>query len=167
MASPVKREFPLDKFIAGVVAKLVKTYKIPEHQREDMIQDAWVTVFRVTRDHPKKAKNKGYLMRAIVNDLLKSEARDRAKRSRNLSLDNTTNAQSASPDTSAALIAKDLLEAAGLTDSEKAVCELIFDIPGNPSSISTVARLMEKSESWVSSRLSSARLKLGITAERV
>ena len=170
MSSPVKREFPLEKFIGGVVSRLMKTYKIPEHNREDLVQDAWVTIFRVTETHPQEAKNKGYLMRAIVNDLIKVETRDQAKRYRNVPLDNQNTSNSlirstASPEEP--LVARDLLAKAGLTESETAVCELIYDIPSRPSSVSTVARIMQKSEAWVSARLSAARLKLGITADRI
>ena len=159
---PVKREYPLAKFIGGLVSRLMRTYQIEEHQREDMMQEAWLKALQVQSNHPCKAKNRKYLERAIVNALVQGEQKDRPRRTKTTALED----KYVQPDDAKTrLLVDDLLDKANLTPAEQIIVQMTYGLDNwtAPLPVRTIARKMGKEERWVEQRLTAARLKLGIT----
>jgi len=143
----------MDKFIWGLVNKLIRTYSISDFifegrgsdYRDDMYQTAYCAVLSAQRRHSKKAKNPAYLKTCIVNSLLKDEQGQRKRRQQ------TENS------------------VANLTDSERTVVELSYGFGRGadigPQNVEQTMRLVGKSNSWVSSRLQAAHIKLSVASE--
>jgi DNA-directed RNA polymerase specialized sigma24 family protein len=157
-----KREYPLEKFVGGLVSRLIRSYKLEENQREDLTQDAWVTVLRVQKEHPKKATNKGYLYRAIVNDLIKIEQKDRPRR--NASKPLTKDYAEVDIDASTRLLVDDLLDRANLTPSEQQIITMAYGLDGYtiPLHPRSIARELGLPCEIITQKLFGAKLKLGI-----
>jgi len=181
----------MDKFIWGLVNKLIRTYSISDFifegrgsdYRDDMYQTAYCAVLSAQRRHSKKAKNPAYLKTCIVNSLLKDEQGQRKRRQQTENsvdelvgdsdcLAHTTAALTAD-DTSAQLEAQQdvekLFNRANLTDSERTVVELSYGFGRGadigPQNVEQTMRLVGKSNSWVSSRLQAAHIKLSVASE--
>ena len=157
-----KREYPLEKFVGGLVSRLIRSYKLEENQREDLMQDAWVTVLRVQKEHPKKATNKGYLYRSIVNDLVKIEQKDRPRR--NASKPLTKDYAEVDIDAATRLLVDDLLDRANLTPSEQQIITMAYGLDGYtiPLHPRSIARELGLPCEIITQKLFGAKLKLGI-----
>ncbi len=158
----VKRDYPIEKFLGGLVSRLMRTYQINESERDDMLQSGWVKILQVQQDHPRKAKNRKYLERAVVNCLIQIEQRDRPRRTKTESLEDKYTQPG---DTKTRLLVDDLLDKANLTPAEQIIVQMTYGLDNwtAPLPVRTIARKMGKEERWVEQRLTAARLKLGIT----
>jgi hypothetical protein len=172
----------LDKFICGMVARLIRTYQINDFviaghgsdYREDMMQIAWLAVLNVQKNHPKKAKIPQYLKAVITNSLLKSEqsGRNRRLNTSNI-LDEPSPPSIQSLDTYAATEAKHdiqaLISKADLSDAESMCVEMQYGFwrgeDTGPCTIARSAQLAGRSESWVRARLTAAHIKLEVATE--
>jgi hypothetical protein len=90
---PVSELRDVDRYIGGIVARLIRTYQIDnfrmEHRgqadsdyRQDMMQTARLAVLEAQSRHPEKVKDAPYLKTVIINALLKDEDRGRTRRNR-------------------------------------------------------------------------------------
>jgi DNA-directed RNA polymerase specialized sigma24 family protein len=170
-------EYKLEKFIQGIVAKLIRSYKMTDFViqapsgridsdfRSDMIQAGWVAALECQRSHPKESKNPHYLRRAVVNSLLKYEKADRRRRdSREEVFDETIPAATKSND---AADVDRLITKAELTPSELCIVELFYGLrDGGEHTVEKISRLMDKPVGWVNQRLSVAKIKLQVAAGR-
>ena len=176
------KNYPLEKFIRGVVAKLIRSYKISDFTveswsgkvdsdfRRDMIQTGWLAALQCQQSHPEESKNPAYVRMAVVNSLLKFEQRDRPRRDYTDSLDDADGKDAAEkkaiPATDFSRHDLDLiLDKARLTPTEQLVVELAYGLNNSEEhSVRGIAFLMDKPESWVQNRLNVARLKLQVAA---
>lgn len=170
------KKYPLEKFIRGVVAKLIRSYKISDFTveswsgkvdsdfRRDMIQTGWLAALQCQKSHPEESKNPAYVRMAVVNSLLKFEQRDRPRRDYTDSLDAAE--ENTIPATDFSRHDLDLiLDKARLTPTEQLVVELAYGLNNSEEhSVRGIAFLMDKPESWVQNRLNVARLKLQVAA---
>ena len=170
-------DYKLDKFLQGIVAKLIRSYKMTDFViqspsgrmdsdfRADMIQSGWVAALECKRSHPQESKNPHYLRRAVVNALLKYEQSDRKRRdSREEVFDETIPATEKSSDL--ADIDR-LISKADLTPAETCIIELFYGLrDGGECTVEKIGRMMDKPHGWVKQRLSVARLKLQVAAGR-
>jgi DNA-directed RNA polymerase specialized sigma24 family protein len=159
---PVNKEYPLDRFIGSIVSRVMRTYKMEEHVREDLQQEGWLAVLTVQQKHPKAAKNRKYLERCVVNKILQIEQKDRPRRNNQSDMKDT----GATPDKTQLLV-KDLIEKANLSPAEREILGLHYGLDEadwQPCHVKTIAVLMERPIDWVQARLDSAKLKLGIVA---
>ena len=158
----MKKERSFEKSVGALVSRIMRSYKIEEHQREDLMQEAWVTVLRVQRDHPRKATNKGYLYQAVVNDILKTEQKDRPRR--NASKPLTKDYAEVDIDASTRLLVDDLLDRANLTPSEQQIITMAYGLDGYtiPLHPRSIARELGLPCEIITQKLFGAKLKLGI-----
>ena len=171
--------FRLEKFIHGVVTKLIRSYGMADFvveyatggldadARQDMIQTAWCAALKCQQSHPKESKNPHYLRRAIVNSLLKFEQSDRSRRDTRDDLEEAV-AVPATPTVDFTSYDLSLLAAkADLTPAETTAIELFYGLTDRGvCTIPLISRLMGHSTDWVTSRISVGKLKLQVAAGR-
>ena len=169
--------YKLEKFIYGIVSKLIHSYKmhdfviqsasgrVDSDWRADMIQSAWVAALECQKSHPKESANPHYLRRAVVNAMLKFEQSGRRCRDSRDDIEDTLPAPGRH-DTAAQDVEK-LMDRAQLTPTEQLVVELTYGLnDGKEHTVVQIARLMQKSEFYVEGRLRVARMKLQVAAGR-
>lgn len=169
--------YKLQKFIQGVVAKLIRSYKMTDFLyqsasgrkdsdfRDDLIQTAWVTALRVQQSHPEESKNPGYLRRAIVNDLIKTEQSDRKRRDTRDDVDETLPVEHKHD--FKGYDVEMLMEKSRLTPTEQLVVELTYGLnDGKEYNVPQIARMMGKSEFYVEGRLRVAKMKMQVSVGR-
>jgi len=177
---PQKGDLPgykLEKFIQGIVAKLIHSYHMSDFViqspsghvdsdfRADMIQAGWVAALECQKSHPKESKNPHYLRRAVVNALLKFEQGDRRRRDSREDMDDTLPTKDRHVSTKYDI--ELLLDKARLTPTEQLVVELTYGLnDGKEHTVTQIARLMDKSEFYVEGRLRVAKIKLQVAAGR-
>lgn len=175
--------YKLEKFIHGIVAKLIRSYKMNDFKiesssgrrdsdfRQDMIQAAWVAALQAQKSpsfdpaHPDAAH---YLRRAIVNSLLKFEQSDRIRRDTRDDIDEALTRES-KPTVDLSKIDLDLLiSKADLTPAETVATKLFYGLMDEfgECSLKQIAHLMDKPEYWVEARIMVAKLKLQVVAGR-
>ena len=167
--------YKLEKFIQGIVAKLIHSYSMSDFVvesvsgrkdsdfRADMIQTGWLAALECQKSHPKESKNPHYLRRAVVNSLLKFEQGDRKRRDTREDIDENAEARPAND--FRFYDVELLLEKARLTPAEQLVIELAYGLnDGKEYTTAQIARLMDKSEFYVAGRLRVAKMKLQVVA---
>jgi DNA-directed RNA polymerase specialized sigma24 family protein len=180
MSRPIKGDSPgykLEKFIHGVVKKLIHSYKMSDFIiqspsgrvdsdfRADMVQAAWVAALECQQSHPKESNNPAYLRRAVVNALLKFEQGDRKRRDSRDDIEDTLPA--ADRHSSSAHDVELLINKARLTPTEQLVVELTYGLnDGKEYTDTQVARMMDKTPFWVRTKLTVAKIKLQVAAGR-
>jgi len=169
--------YKLEKFMQGVVAKLIRSYKMSDFIiqspsgrvdsdfRADMLQSAWVAALECQKSHPVESRNPAYLRRAIVNALLKFEQGDRKRRDTREDMDDMLPTKDKTE--SHGYDVELLLDKAQLTPTEQLVVELTYGLnDGKEHTVTQIARLMDKSEFYVEGRLRVAKIKLQVAAGR-
>ena len=170
-------QYKLEKFIHGIVAKLIRSYRmndfviqsptgsIDSDVRQDMVQTGWVAALQCQKSHPEESKNPHYLRRAVVNSLLKYEQSGRYRR------DNQDECLSDNEHVIAADNLEPRMDIAYLTSisdlspAEARIIDLFYGLSGNTEHpIQEIATLMDKPPGWVTQRLRVARLKLQVAA---
>lgn len=170
--------YPLEKFIHGIVARIISSYKMTDlvyeatsgkmdsDFRKDLIQVAWVAALKCQKSHPKESRNPHYLRRAVVNALIKTEQKDRPRRDFTDDIEENTVSVELKNDLNS-YDTQLLLDKANLTPSQRVVIELIYGMTSaGECSLHTAAIRLGKSDPWVQSRLTAAMIKLQVAAGR-
>lgn len=173
--------YPLEKFIHGIVAKLIRSYKMNDFKiesssgrvdsdfRQDMIQTAWVAVLQAQKSpsfDPKRPDAAHYLRRAIVNSLLKFEQADRYRRDNRDDLDEAESHEAKPTVDTSGYDLSLLLDKAELTPAESVAVKLFYGLfeDFGECTLRQISHLMDKPEHWVEQRISVAKLKLQVAA---
>lgn len=178
----------LEKFISGTVDKLIRQYDMTTFKfqrgtrlardaydqptvsdyREELIQDCWVSVLNCQQRHPIKALDAPYLKRVILNTVLKNEQKSRPRRLATDSIVEACSTEVQAPPNGICHFEseddiKKLIDT--LTDTERVVVELTYGFGRGEEygtcSVNRICRLLGKSDTWVTSRLLAARIKMG------
>lgn len=172
----------IDKYIAGMVHRLIRSYQIDDFKIEgqgsdyiaDMMQEAHLAVLSATRRHPKECKDAPYLKRVITNALIKDEQRQRTRRLNTANLlDEPDFVMQAPPNGighfEASMSLETLIKKANLSDSESLVLELKYGFGRGEDigecNVAKTASLCGRSEGWVRARILAANIKLQVAAE--
>lgn len=177
---PQKGDLPgykLEKFIQGIVARLIHSYKMSDFLvespsgrkdsdwRADMIQTGWLAALECQKSHPEESKNPHYLRRAVVNSLLKFEQGDRKRRDSRDDMDETLPTEHKHD--FRGYDVEMLMEKSRLTPTEQLVVELTYGLnDGKEHTVSQIARMMSKSDFYVEGRLRVARMKMQVSVGR-
>lgn len=173
--------YPLEKFIYGIVQKLIRSYRMSDFLiestsgridsdfRADLIQSAWVAALQCQKTHPKESENPAYIRRAVINALLKVEQADRQRRDFTDALPEPDQHElQVQPDINfAAHDVAAILANSKLTPTERLITELFYGLTERGElSLRQVSRLLDKSEAWTQARLTAAKIKMQVSVGR-
>jgi DNA-directed RNA polymerase specialized sigma24 family protein len=139
--------------------------------REELIQDCWVSVLACQQRYPVKAGNAQYLKRVILNTVFKAEQKSRPRRDRTDSLQDDQFNEIPTQIDESEFARQDIVKLTEhLTDTELVVVELAYGFgrgeETGPCGVPRICRLLERSNTWVTSRLMAARIKMRARAEK-